>query len=606
MNDTSSLLKDKEELVKGSQIFPIEFESGNPGSVFDRVTIQAGQRKAKVSASLREVLKDARLLSDVAPELSKSIDEQVERLVGDLNKSPRNIYLLNNLGNTYLSIGRLHEAADCFRRALDIDGNHRLAMINLAKSYVMEDKTDEALRVYLGYTGKYPSDAKILVDLAYVYLRLGKLDEARTTIDKSILLNQNSPNARHTSAILHLMQGEMDKAVGEFRKATTLDVRFTPAYNGLGASYAIKGNYAKAIKYLKIAYAIDPQSGLTVKNLAQTYLNKGDFIAATALMTEYLGKYPRDWEALNKLAYAYFQTGDHRRSLDCLQSLVKHSPESGDECAAALNNIGVVYLRMGLFPNAENMLRRSLSVSEHPNPVTYFNLTRMFTVLGRRDEAKKLIEEYRAVAPEDQTPLVLLSQNYIDEGQYDSAKEILDDILNKNPDSPEANLLLGVLYSEVLDDYDRAIETTKRALSKNKFNQIFLNDLAYTYLRKGLLDTANEILSGINWDKATFPLYATKGLLQISMGKLHEGIRLYDMAVGKAPNNELKNMVRQKKNIEVGRYFLTKGDRDEALRHLHNALSINTNTKLYRDQANRMIGQIERLPQQGSLPFSNS
>jgi tetratricopeptide (TPR) repeat protein len=178
--------------------------------------------------------------------------------------------------------------------------------------------------------------------------------------------------------------------------------------------------------------------------------------------------------------------------------------------------------------------------------------------------------------------------------------------LNKNPDSPEANLLLGVLYSEVLDDYDRAIETTKRALSKNKFNQIFLNDLAYTYLRKGLLDTANEILSGINWDKATFPLYATKGLLQISMGKLHEGIRLYDMAVGKAPNNELKNMVRQKKNIEVGRYFLTKGDRDEALRHLHNALSINTNTKLYRDQANRMIGQIERLPQQGSLPFSNS
>lgn len=606
MNDTSTLLQDKEELLKEIDRFPIHFGRGSPGSVFDKVTIEHGEKKARITASLKEVLKDAALLSNVAPDLSKSIERQIQRLLNDLRRSPKNIYLLSNLGNTYLSIGEFDKAIEYFERALDINEDFRLAMVSLAKSYMIQDKPDEALKIYLEYARKYPNDAKALIDLTHVYLRLEKLDEARATIEKSISLKPDNPNANHTSGILYLIQGNVDKSIAAFRRATSLDAHFAPAYTALGVCYTIKGSHTKSIKYLKIAYAIDPQGVYAAKNLAQAYQDRGNFEAAATLMTEYLERYPRDWEAQNKLAYSYFKLGDYRRSLQCLKSLLrspKGTPVDGKRYAALLNNIGVVHLHMGLISPAENVFRKSLTASDRPNPVTYFNLTRMLTDLGRREEAKKLIEEYITVAPSDNTLLILLAQNYMNDGEYEKSREILDGILSEDPDSRDARVLLSSLNSEVFDDYDSAIEILKQEIAKSKSDKVIQNNLAYCYLRKGLIDAASDILGSVNWDKATFPLYATKGLLQISKGNLKEGIRLYTMAVSKAPNNELKNIVRQKRGIEVARYFFMREERDRALRQLHSVLSVKTKTKLYLDQASRLLQQIEKLPQQSRFPF---
>lgn len=606
MNDTSTLLKDKEELVKEIDRFPIQFKSGSPGSVFDKVTIEHGEKKARITASLKEAVKDAALLSNIAPDIGKSIERQIQRFLNELSRSPKNIYLLSNLGNTYLSIGEFDKAVECFVRALGINKDFRLAMVSLAKSYMIQDKSDEALKIYLEYTRKYPNDAKTLVDLTHVYLRLEKLDEARATIEKSIFLEPNKPNAHHTSGILHLIQGNVDKSIAAFRRTTSVDANFAPAYTALGVCYAIKGSYTKSIRYLKIAYAIDPQGIQVAKNLAQVYQNKGDFEAAATLMTEYLKRYPRDWEAQNKLAYSYFKLGDYRRSLQYLQSLLISSFETSvaeKRQAAILNNIGVVHLHMGSISHAENMFRKSLEASDRPNPVTYFNLTRMLTDLGRREEAKKLIEEYIIVVPSDNTPLILLAQNYMHNGEYEKSREILDEILSKDPDSRDANVLLSSLNSEVFDDYDSAIEILKQLIAKNKSDQAIKNDLAYCYLRKGLIDEASDVLGNVNWDKANFALYATKGLLQILKGNLKEGLRLYNIGVSKAPNNELKNMVRQKRNIEAARHAYRKGDGDEALRQLHKALSVKTKTKLYLEQASRLLQQIEKLPQQSRFPL---
>lgn len=606
MNDTSTLLQDKEELVKEVDRFPIHFGSGSPGSVFDMVTIEHGERKARISASLKEVLRDTALLSSVAPDLGKSIERQIQRLLNDLKRNPGNIYLLNNLGNTYLSIGELDKATECFEGALDINEDFRLAMVGLAKSYMMQDRPDEALNVYLEYARKYPDDAKALVGLAHVYLRLGKLDEARVTIEKSISLKPNNPNAHHTSGILYLIRGDVDKSIAAFRRATFFDAHFAPAYTALGVCYAAKGSHTKSIKCLRIAYAIDPQGVYEAKNLAEAYHDGGDFEAAAALMTEHLKRYPRDWEAQNKLAYSYFKLGDYRRSLQCLGSLLSSSfgaPVAGKRYAAVLNNAGVVHLRMASIAHAEDLFRRSLVASDQPNPVTYFNLTRMLTDLGRGEEAKKLIDEYITVAPDDNTPLILLALNYMNDGEYQKSRGILDGILSTDPDSRRAHVLLSVLHSEVFDDYDSAIEILKQEMAKNKYDQTIRNDLAYSYLRKGLTDEANDVLGSVNWDKAAFPLYATKGLLQMSKGNLKEGIRLYGVAVGKAPTTELKNLVRQKRGIEVARYYSVRGERDKALRQLHSVLSTRTKTKLYVDQASRLLQQVKELPEQSSFPF---
>lgn len=609
MNDTSTLLQDKEELVKETDRFPIHFGSGNLGSVFDKVTIERGEKQARITTSLKEAFKDTGSISSVAPDLGKSIERQIQRFLNDLKRSPKNVYLLNNLGNTYLSIGAFDKAIECFKRVLDIDKNFRLAMMSLAKSYMIQDKPDEALEIYLEYVKKYPSDAKALATLAHVYLRLEKLDEARAIIEKSISLKPDNANAHHTSGIIYLIQGDVDRSIAAFRRATSLDAHFAPAYTALGVCYAIKGSHTKSIKYSKIAYAIDPRGVYAAKNLAKAYGVRGDFEAANTLLIEYLKMYPRDWEAQNELAYSYFKMGEYRRSLQCLRSLLSSSLDtsvSAKRYAAVLNNIGVVHLHMGSMSDAENAFRKSLEASDQRHPVTYFNLTKMLTDLGRREEAEKLIEEYITAVPDDTTPLILLALNYINDAKYEKSREVLTGILVRDSDSRSAHMLMSLLNCEVFEDYDSAIEMLKQELTKNKADQAIKNDLAYAYLRKGLIDEASGILGSIDWDKATFPLYATRGLLQISKGNLKEGIRLYNVAVSKASSNELKNLIRQKRGIEVARYFFMKGKRNESLQQLHSVLSTKTATKLYLDQARRLLQQIEDSPEQSRLPFQST
>jgi len=609
MNDTSTLLQDKEELVKETDRFPIHFGSGNLGSVFDKVTIERGEKQARITTSLKEALKDTGSISSVAPDLGKSIETQIQRFLNDLKRTPKNVYLLNNLGNTYLSIGAFDKATECFKRVLAIDKNFRLAMMNLAKAYMIQDKPDEALEIYLEYVKKYPSDAKALATLAHVYLRLEKLDEARAVIEKSISLKPDNANAHHTSGIIYLIQGDVDRSIAAFRRATSLDAHFAPAYTALGVCYAIKGSHTKSIKYSRIAYAIDPRGVYAARNLAKAYGARGDFEAATTLLIEYLKMYPRDWEAQNELAYSYFKMGEYGRSLQCLRSLLSSSLDtsvSAKRYAAVLNNIGVVHLHMGSMSDAENAFRKSLEASDQRHPVTYFNLTKMLTDVGRREEAEKLIEEYITAVPDDTTPLILLALNYINDAKYEKSREVLTGILLRDPDSRSAHMLMSLLNCEVFEDYDSAIEMLRQELTKNKADQAIKNDLAYAYLGKGLIDEASGILGSVDWDKAIFPLYATRGLLQISKGNLKEGIRLYNVAVSKASGNELKNLIRQKRGIEVSRYFFMKGKRNESLQQLHSVLSTKTATKLYLDQARRLLQQIEDSPEQSTLPFQST
>jgi tetratricopeptide (TPR) repeat protein len=558
--------------------------------------VAAGEREAKMPASFTEMLSNLRSLDSEVPRMGQFFDEQIKRWLTDLQKSPRNVYLLNNVGSAYLGRGNIDEAIRYFQEALEVDERFVSARANLAKAYMMQDKLEEALEIYLGDSNSFPSDARPMMNLAHVYLRQGKLVQAGETIDQVLSLEPDSFAAHHNRGVVHLLEGKVDRAISEFRKSVSLDARFAAAYNALGVCYAVLGNYRKAVKYLLASHATDSSDTSATKNLAMVYQLKGDFAAAATVMETYLDNYCRDWEARNIAAFSYFRLAEYKRALSHLEYLRINSDTLSlgkDRLAAVLNNIGVVCQHMGLTSQAEEMYRNAMATWAHPSSVTYFNFAKLCVELGKQRQAKRLLDQYTSIETEDEAALILLSRYHCNQDEYDTAEELLVKVLDINPESRDARVLLSMIYCEALDDYDRAIEISKQGLDLNPRDQGFLNNLAYSYLRKGLIHEAKTTLDRIGWDKAYFFAYATKGLLRISQGRVSEGASLYDKAANIAPNPEWKQLVRQKKRIEVARYWVSQGKTAAAVRHLHVAKSIRTKSQVFAKQAGKLLARIE-------------
>ncbi|HUJ10087.1 MAG TPA: PA2778 family cysteine peptidase [Verrucomicrobiae bacterium] len=101
---------------------------------------------------------------------------------------PENSYFRMNLGNALLKQRRLHEAADTFARAVELDSENADAMNNLAYTYLeMGRNLDDAIGLCRKAMALRPSrNAYYLDTLGAIYLKQGKPKEAVATFEAAL------------------------------------------------------------------------------------------------------------------------------------------------------------------------------------------------------------------------------------------------------------------------------------------------------------------------------------------------------------------------------------------------------------------------------------
>ncbi len=80
-------------------------------------------------------------------------------------------------------------------------------------------------------------------------------------------------------------------------------------------------------------------------------------------------------------------------------------------------------------------------------------------------------ENGNAISSEmDKKEAIEMAKFYIVSGQYSRAKELLQDIISKDPDNTDAMFNLGILY-ELTNDLDRAIDMFRNLLELDPENR---------------------------------------------------------------------------------------------------------------------------------------
>ncbi|RCK78996.1 MAG: hypothetical protein OZSIB_0547 [Candidatus Ozemobacter sibiricus] len=127
-------------------------------------------------------------------------------LEGLLNANPDNPRVLFLLGKLFSLKGELFNGIKYLEEAIKVDERMYQAYYLLAQSYSRVNLLDDAIRNYLTYFRVRPQ-AGVAVEIARVYERMGRQDQAREFYAKANAMNPGNPNLQ-----VHLTQSESDVA----------------------------------------------------------------------------------------------------------------------------------------------------------------------------------------------------------------------------------------------------------------------------------------------------------------------------------------------------------------------------------------------------------
>ncbi|OGW64435.1 MAG: hypothetical protein A3H49_08695 [Nitrospirae bacterium RIFCSPLOWO2_02_FULL_62_14] len=464
------------------------------------------------------------------------------------------------------------------------------------------------MSIYADLLKQYPRRSVIHESLGEIYLRLALargdktyLEKAEQQLKESV---ETNPSALNNLGIVYTLKGNVRAALGYFKKALTLEPGASKPNFNIAICYVKERNYEKAIRHFASSLSSDRQNIEAAKWLARVYLLGKQYTQAAELLSEYEGLNSGDVQLLGILGEALFYSKNYRACLKCLlrvQDLYECTEARARDLARNYNNLGCVYSALGNREKAEEFFRKG--VKESPGVVVdaHYNLVTLYLKDNRYDEALPLIQVLeKDVSEVSKRPgrqarfNNLLARYYFYLGDYETASRYLIKVKTLEPRDTSSCSGISYILSEVKSDYGGAITALKEGLSYAPTNSMLLNNLAYNYLMKGDIEKAREVLDRINEQDAVESVHinATRGLLLIKEGALEEGARFYNRAINIAKDEEVRTQVRQKKNLELGRYFLDQGKTARAKKLLEEVLSTRSQTELYKKQAADLLRNI--------------
>jgi tetratricopeptide (TPR) repeat protein len=292
------------------------------------------------------------------------------------------------------------------------------------------------------------------------------------------------------------------------------------------------------------------------------------------------------------------------------------------ETSAVWNNMGVAYCRLDDSERAYKAFNQAKHVANTPNRDYFLAARNLAQVWVRRSEKSDLLKFTSAVLEEDADNLCLseapLTDLYafhmhalravgkvaasIKEGRRVLSSDIANPLL-------KAWVIAAIVGMAALSDErgerlairfieeNGAVLNAIRAQFDPKHVMMLYNNIAFAYADAGELAEAERWISKIagliHKDPYTT---ATLGLIDMRKGNVQRATHRYREAIGLAMHRSDKRRIRQKMDIELGKYWIS-SEPDRAQRYFEHAAGISDGESLLQIWAAKVISQAKVLPQ---------
>ncbi len=455
-------------------------------------------------------------------------------------------------GLSYVEEGKFKAALLEFKNSVKIDPAFTKGWREIANLSSRQGDLKGAFRAYLKVAEKDPRHSEAHFHLARLYMLAKKGTEARSHIDKALVISPENIEYMLISAAVFSLEEHEEKALELYNEVLKREKNDIRPLLGVAQIKSRAKNFAGAEDSLREAISIDPKAirpRLNLVNLLNESLQydkaeiemtalvdknrdnigllivMGDFYMAHKKYSEaeavYRDASTREPSALRpvmKLAFFYDQRGAFVNAEAMYLKAMELKPDDSDVTVSVarfyLNRgdfvktgemiAGVLDKNPGFLPalmaRGEMALRQrqfgaALETFTEVVRVDARNITGAYfkgiseMALGQNDRARKDMLKVLALEPEHLKAQIALAELYLKDRELTLAKESLEKVLAKAPHLYKPNLLMGDVLAS-MGDYERAQKIYTRLKEQNPKDPIPFYHSGILYMAKGELDLA--------------------------------------------------------------------------------------------------------------------
>ena len=200
---------------------------------------------------------------------------------------------------------------------------------NLANAYSKEGKIDQAIETAKMAVQLRPDYGIAHFNLGNLYASQGRFDLAQNHLEETLRLYPNYAEAHSNFGQLLAQQGELKGSIREFRKAIDLNPSLGGPYLNLGMALAKQGRVNDAIQALRQAVSLAPQSVDARFSLGMVYAAQEAYDQAAEQLTEVLRLRPSFAPAHQGLAQLLSLQGKKEEAAKHYQEAIRLTRQRG-------------------------------------------------------------------------------------------------------------------------------------------------------------------------------------------------------------------------------------------------------------------------------------
>lgn len=513
-------------------------------------------------------------------------------LLKAVEERPADVELRMELAQAWFAIGELAEALSESLKVLDQDPRNGEALILMADTSLSAADTAEARKRLANIApGK---SAAYHVALAFIAQREGDLEGMERALNQALELDPESAVAHSTLATLYSFNNDPKAALEAARIAaelaplrSSIQLRYAsmlsqyrsaeealqyvedliekakdylPAQIFAAKLMARHGDPEKAVKALNNVLSRDPENLAAQSAMAQILADNGDEEEAITLYRELLKRFPEASGVREPLAGVLLKLGRYHQAIPLLKQaleidsssvearllLARANLKAGEpfEAIQALNPLlkshpslveanmmlASAFQQTGQLDRAAQLLRANLE-----QPGARFMLGKILVQEGRLEEARLILEEALALAPNEPAIAYELIELDIAREDFVTAKGRIAELASQVP-AWSVDYLLGKIHVAE-EDWGKAVETLERSLGTRPDWTASRDLLVEAYKNNGDLHKAIQVLeSQRKEDPGDLRSQMQLAQLYSKAGERRLAIRAYEALLAEHPS----------------------------------------------------------------------
>jgi cellulose synthase operon protein C len=439
------------------------------------------------------------------------------------------------LGGFYFSHGRMSEAEQQFKRAIDLDPRDPAPRADYVRLLIAEGKTPET-EAFLKQTKiDLPNNSegyRMLGD--YYFQVLGDLDKATAEYGSLYSDHPKDPDVKKNYIQLLILKNRLDEAGKLNDEVLKASPRDADALVFRGQIRLGKGDAAGAVDSLQQALKNDSNNAKAHYWLGLAFAKQSNEAQAESELRAAVGLRPDLTDAQRALAGLELQRGDVDALSQTAQQIISSAPNAPD---------GYLYRALAemsreKFSDADKDMHKAAEVAPG-SPAPYVQMGNLHQLQKQYPEAVKSYQQALDKDPASTDGLQGMMNSYIAQKQLDQAIAAARAQIAKSPNSSGLYDLLGsALFQK--KDFGGADAALHKAIDLDKNNSDALLKLAQAQAAEG---SATQALATYEQSIKDHPrdisFYLLAGMMYESQGNWDQAKAKYQQALNIQPEDAL-------------------------------------------------------------------